>query len=180
MRKFSRMGVALVTAIALYFAFAWGSDAVQMLTSQSYGLDDVWRSQFVFVIGSIAGLGPVGLIKLAAFFAALKLAVAGVCALHVLDRARVYFGVFSGKADPEIFEGALILVVLVSIVAVGPAVSSQNVDLVREGLMQLVLAAVATALCLIERGKDRSDKKAEANLTLSATPRGAPWYAPFR
>ena len=54
-----------------------------MLTSPTYGLDDVWRSQFVFGIGRLFGLGPIGLIKLAAFFGTLKLAVAAICAVHI-------------------------------------------------------------------------------------------------
>ena len=86
-----------------------------MLTSPTYGLEDVWRSQFVFAIGSLFGLSPIGLIKLAAFFGTLKLAVAGICAVHILDRLRALVG---GKADSEILEGGLILVVLISI-AVG-------------------------------------------------------------
>ncbi len=100
-----------------------------MLTSPTYGLDDVWRSQFIFAIGRLFGLGPIGLIKLAAFFGALKLAVAGICAVHILDRLRALLG---GKADSEVLEGGLILVVLISIASVGPAVWSQNAELVRE------------------------------------------------
>ena len=74
--------------VALYFTLVWGYDGLRVLTSPSYGLEDVWRSQFVFAIGSVFGLGPIGLIKLAAFFGAVKLAVAGICAVHILDRLR--------------------------------------------------------------------------------------------
>ena len=74
--------------------------------------------------------------------------MAGICALHILDRCRAFVG---GKADSEILEGGLILVVMISIMSVGPAVWSQNAELVREGTFQLLLAAIATALCLVER-----------------------------
>ncbi len=176
MRKLSGAAVATIMGVALYFTLFWGYDALRMLTSPSYGLEDVWRSQFVFAIGSVFGLGPIGLIKLAAFFGALKLAVAGICAVHLLDRLRAFVG---GKADSEILEGGLILVVLVSIVSVGPAVWSQNAELVREATIQLMLAAVATALCLVERSYDRP-ATTTATTELAAPPRGAPWYAPFR
>jgi hypothetical protein len=140
-----------------------------MLTSPSYGLEDVWRSQFVFAIGSVFGLGPIGLIKLAAFFGALKLAVASICAVPVLDRLRA---LVCRKADSEILEAGLILVVLISIVSVGPAVWSQNADLVREQTVQLILAAVASSY---------GRPAATAIVTeLAATPRGAPWFLPFR
>ena len=179
MRKLSSAAVFIIVGVTLYFALAWGYDGLRVLNSESYGLDDVWRAQFVFALGSLFGLSPIGLIKLSAFFGGLKLAVAGVCAVHIFDRLRVFIG---GKADSEILEGGLILVVLVSIVSVGPAVLSQNADLVRETTIQLILAAIATALCLVERSYSRqTEDAAPAVMTqLAATPRGAPWYSPFR
>jgi hypothetical protein len=179
MRKLSGAAVAMIIGVALYFTLFWGFDALRMLTSPTYGLEDVWRSQFVFALGHQFNLSPIGLIKLAAFFAALKLAVAGICAVHILDRFRSFVG---GKADSEILEGGLILVVLISIVSVGPAVSSQNAELVREQTIQLLLAAIATALCLLERNYSRpaAELKPAVSLELTATPRGAHWFSPFR
>ena len=149
MRKLSSAAMVIIVGVALYFTLVWGYEGLRTISSPSYGLDDVWRSQFVFAIGSVFGLGPIGLIKLAAFFGAVKLAVAGICAVHILDRLRALMG---GTANSEILEGGLILVVAISIVSVGPAVWSQNAGLVREATIQLILAAVATALCLVERG----------------------------
>ena len=179
MRKLSAAAAAIVMGVALYFTLFWGFDALCILTSPTYGLEDVWRSQFVFAIGGLFGLGPIGLIKLAAFFGALKLAVAAICAVHILDRCRALVG---GKADSEILEGGLILVVVISIVSVGPAVWSHHAELVREQTFQLLLAAVATALCLVERnyGRPAANGKPAVSMELTATPRGAPWYSPFR
>ena len=69
MQRTSIAAVAMIVAISLYFTLFWGYDAFRILTSSSYGLEDVWRSQFIFGIGRLFGLGPIGLIKLAAFFA---------------------------------------------------------------------------------------------------------------
>lgn len=150
MRKLSpSAAVATIVAIALYFTLSWGTQGLRMLASPTYGLDDVWRSQFLFAIGGATHLTPLGLVKLAAFFATLKLAVAVICAVYILDRVRSLFG---GKADVEILEAGLMLVVAMSIAAVGPAVWSQNAELVREYTLQLVLAALAVALCMMERG----------------------------
>ncbi|MEJ2624305.1 MAG: hypothetical protein P8Z80_07130 [Pseudolabrys sp.] len=159
MRKLSFASVAMILAISLYFMLSWGFDAFRMLASPTYGLDDVWRSQFVFAIGSYLHLTPVGLIKFAAFFAILKLAVAAICAVHIADRFRSLMG---GKADGEILEGGLILVVAISILSVGPAVWSQNAELVREGAIQLALAALAVAFLMLERTDGRRDEKDEA------------------
>src|SRR5471032_1282879 len=116
MRKVSGATVAMIMAIALYFTLFWGFDALRMLTSPTYGLEDVWRSQYVFGIGSLLGLGPMGLIKLAAFFATLKLAVAAICAVHIVDR---FHSLASGKPVSDVLEGALILVVVVTIASAG-------------------------------------------------------------
>jgi hypothetical protein len=178
MRKLSVAAVVMILGIAAYFTIVWGLEALRVLTSPNYGLDDPWRSQFIFGLGRLFGLGPVGLLKLAAFFGTLKLAVAVICAAHIADRA-LAFG--RGKADAEILEGGLILVVLISIVSVGPAVWLQNADLVRDGFVQLMLAAVAAALCIVERRyASQPEQESEETIELAATPRGAPWYSPFR
>ena len=98
MRKLSNATVAAIIAIALYFTLAWGW--LRILSSPSYGLDDVWRSQFIFAIGSLFSLGPIGLIKLAAFFGALKLAVAGICAIHICRSIALPVARTSELGDP--------------------------------------------------------------------------------
>ena len=170
MRKLSSASVAMILAISLYFMLFWGFEALRMLTSPTYGLDDVWRSQFVFAIGSYFHLTPIGLIKLAAFFATLKLAVAAICAVHILDRFR---SLVSGTADSEILEAGLILVVAISILSVGPAVWSQNAELVRESAIQLSLAALAAALCILERTYTRKAERIEMHAEPIDTDGGA-------
>jgi hypothetical protein len=144
----------MIMGVALYFTLFWGYEALRVLTSPTYGLEDVWRSQFVFGVGSYFHLAPMGLIKLAAFFATLKLAVALICAIHLVDRLRSLAG--TTVINPDILEAGLMLVVLISIASAGPAIWSQNLDLLREQAIQLLLAVVATALCLVERGYLRS------------------------
>ncbi len=155
MRKLSTTGVAMILAIAFYFALFWGSDALRMLTSPTYGLEDAWRSQFVFEIGRLFGLAPLGLIKLAAFFAMVKLAVALVCVIHIVDRFRAIAG---GKANSEIFEAGLVLVLLISVASMGPAVWTHNAELVREQAITLLLAGVAAGLGILERSYQRTDR----------------------
>lgn len=152
MRKVSGATVAMILAIALYFTLFWGFDALRVLTSPTYGLEDVWRSQFVFGVGSYFQLSPMGLLKLAAFFGTVKLAVAAFCAIHMIDRLRSLAG---GKANSDVLEGAFIIVVAISIVSAGPAIWSSNADLVREQVLQLLLAALGTALCMVERNYNR-------------------------
>ena len=158
MRKLSHVTMAIVVAVALYFAVAWGYDGLRILSSPAYGLEDVWRAQFIFAIGNIFGLGPIGLIKLAAFFGALKLAVACICALHIADRFRC---LSRGQANSEILEAGLILIVIISIVSIGPASSRDGTDLMREHTVPLLLAALATGLCMFERSQAQRTGNAE-------------------
>ena len=148
MRKASTATVALIVAIALYFTMSWGLDGFRALTSSNYGLEDVWRSQLVFDAGRLLHLSPMGIIKLAAFLAAMKLAVAGICAVHIADRFRSFAG---GNADPKILEGALIIIVVFGFMSVAPAVWSGNAEIVREYAIQILLACLALALCIAER-----------------------------
>lgn len=178
MRKLSAVSAAITVGIAFYFTLSWGIEGWGILTSPSYGLNDVWRSQFVFVIGSLFALTPIGLIKLAAFFGALKLAVAAVCAVHIIDRLRAM--VF-GRPDYDLFEGGLTLVFLISMISIGPAIWSQDASLVRETTIELMLAAIATALSLLERGDQPATAARPAvRVEPAATLRDAPWYSPFR
>lgn len=171
MRKASTATVALIVAIALYFTLTWGFEGLRALSSPNYGLDDVWRSQLVFDAGRLFHLTPLGLIKLAAFVAAMKLAVAGICGVHIVDRFRAFFG---GQADPQILEGALIIVVVFGFLSVAPAVWSGNAAIVREYAMQILLACLALALCIAERHIDtivieeRAADEDEAARTISS------------
>jgi hypothetical protein len=158
MRKLSTVTVAMILAISLYFMLVWGYDALRMLIAPNHGLEEAWRADYVFVIGRMLGLGPLGLIKLAAFFGAVKLVAAGACGLHIVDRIRC---MMSGRANSEVLEGGLILVVAISIISVGPAVWSSNAEVVREYTVQLALACLATALCIAERSFADNDTPSE-------------------
>jgi hypothetical protein len=157
MKKFNNAAAAAIIAIALYFTFIWGYDGWSVLTSPNYGLEDIWRSQFVFSIGSLFALTPIGLIKLAAFFGTMKLAVACICGLHILDRAR---HITRGQANSDVLEAGLILIVLITIASIGPASWAHNTDLVREYWLQLLFASLATGLCILERHYARPAEQA--------------------
>jgi hypothetical protein len=151
MRKTSIASVATILAIALYFALAWGTAALQTLTSTQLGLDDVWRSQTIFLLGHMFNFGPVGLVKLAAFLAAVKLVAAAFCAIHAIDRAR-------GYSRSELLEGALILIATIAALNCASAMWSHSNVLFRESTMYLALAGVGLALCMVERALERENE----------------------
>jgi hypothetical protein len=165
---------AFIFAIAIYFTLFWGYDAIRILTSPAYGLEDVWRSQVVFGIGRYAGFGPEALIRLAAALGAVKLVIAGVCAAHVLERTRALFAKTMPKSEG--LETALIVAVVVSIASVVPAILSHNGDLAREQLIQLVLAGLTGVFCMIERSRSAPEEVADEAAPVAAD-NGA--YAPW-
>jgi hypothetical protein len=114
----------------------------------------------VFGIGRYAGFGPEGLIKLAAVLGAMKLVIAGVCAVHVFERLRALFA--KATAANESLETALIVAVAISIASLVPAIWSHNSDLAREQLIQLVLAGLTGLFCMIERGRKAPKQAAVA------------------
>ena len=160
----------IILLIAFYFVVVCGFEAIQMLASSTFGLDDVWRSQFVFAIGRFFSLSPTALIKLAAFFATIKLVAAIACLGYIVARIRAW----PEKTDPDVFEAALILIVILNLLAVGPAVWSQQVSLVRQHTIELVLAGLAVALCLVGR---RAGQQPGAEFNLLKYP---VWFTPWR
>jgi hypothetical protein len=178
MRKASTATVALIVGIALYFTLTWGFDGLKALTAPNYGLEDVWRSQLVFTAARLLHLDPLGVIKLAAFVAAMKVAVAGICGVHLVDRFRSFVG---GSADPQILEGALIIIVVFGFFSVAPAVWSANPEIVREYAMQILLACLGLALCIVERHLARSiEIEPAAEAEAAALPGNAGWFSPWR
>ncbi len=176
MRRASPAIGAMILAIAVYFSLFWGYDALRILTSPTYGLEDVWRSQVVFGIGRYAGLGPEGLIRLAAGLGAMKLAIAGVCAVHVFERLRALFS----KTTPanEILETALIIAVGISIASLVPAIWSENSDLAREQTIQLVLAGLTGVFCIVERSGEKAAAQPADEAVPAVATEGAftPWH----
>jgi hypothetical protein len=166
--------VAMIVAIALYFTLAWGFDGIRALTSPNYGLEDVWRAQVIFAMGRYVSLGPIGLLKLAAFVAAVKLAIAAICGWHLVDRFRSFAG---RQARVEVLETAMMIVVAIGIVSAGPAIRSSSIDLLREQVIQVVLAALAIALCLVERRLDTGEVTQTEETPI---PTVRAWFSPLR
>ncbi|MBI4274772.1 MAG: hypothetical protein HY659_08750 [Rhizobiales bacterium] len=139
-------------AIALYFALVWGADAVRILASPIYGFEDSSFARVVYGVGRLFGLGPMGLANAAAFLAALKLAVAIVFMLLVLDRVHCLRG---RNPDHEMLQAALLLLLLsAEIVGVSAALGGAK-NIASLPSAQLFLAGAITALSLFERRGER-------------------------
>ena len=176
MKRLSGLGVTAILSVALYFMLTWGYDAWLALTSPTYGLDDAWRSQSTFGLGRYLGLTPDGLIRLAAVIAALKITVAGVCALHLVDRARM---LMFGTASNEVIEAGLVLAISLSVVLALPVILNHNTAVLREHITDIALATIAIALAMMERTRrEQADARPIIPAALAAAKPG--WYSPLR
>jgi len=155
MRKLPTASVATTIIIALYFALAWGIAGLQALMSPSFGLDDVWRSEGIFAINRFLNLAPSGLIRFAAFLAAVKATAAAVCVWHLFERLR-------GRPRIEVLEGALIIVLAVNALGGAAAFFTHSGALIGEQVVSSVLAAIGLALCMIERAREQKLAAADA------------------
>ena len=138
----------LVACIALYFALWFGIEALRIFLSPIYGLDDPAFAQTIRGIGRRADLGMAGLLKLAAFFGAVKLAIATLFAVYLAGRLRA---IWRNDVEHEVLDAGLLLVVLVTVVAAMPALLDGATNLLAQYRLPLWLAGLAATLSMIER-----------------------------
>ena len=137
--------------IALFFALNLGFDGLWSLNAPSFGIADTARSQAALGLGSLFGLGTVGLLRLAAVIGAFKVAIAAIFALHLMDRLRALFG---HSFDHESLDAGLIMVTALTIVTSVPALLAGNTTLIANYSTILLLAGVAALLSAVERLAD--------------------------
>jgi hypothetical protein len=148
MQRFSVAIPALVTGTCLYFVFAFGREAIMIFSSPVWGLDNEVFARAVYDIGRIAALGPDGLVRLAAFLGALKLAVAVVFALHLADRVRPFR---RATISHELLDAGALLAVCVTFIVAMPALLESTPQFLAPHRPALWLAGLAATLGMIER-----------------------------
>jgi hypothetical protein len=147
MRRLSLVVPVIVTGIALYFALGFGSDAARILFSPVYGLDNPAFARIVRDVGMLVGLGPDGLMLLALFLGTLKLAVAVICAIHILERVASLRGF---KVDHEFLDAGMLLAVLLAFIASLPALIEASPILIAPHRPIFWLAGLAATLGMLE------------------------------
>lgn len=159
MRRLSLVVPVIITGIALYFALGFGSDAARILFSPVYGLDNPAFARIVRDIGMLVGLGPDGLMLLALFLGTLKLAVAVICAIHILERVASLRGF---KVDHEFLDAGLLLAVLLAFIASLPALLEASPILIAPHRPIFWLAGLAATLGMLEGITQQEEMHADA------------------
>jgi hypothetical protein len=147
MRRLSVVVPVLITGVALYFALGFGADSVRILTSPVYGLDNPGFARIIYDVGRLMALGPDGLMRLAMFFGATKLAVAAICSIHVVERIGSLWG---HKVDHDFLDAGLLLAILLTFVAAIPALIEVSPMLLAQHRPTFWLAGLAATLSVLE------------------------------
>jgi hypothetical protein len=148
MRMFPNAVQATIVALALYYVLTWGFEALWALTSPVYGLEDFNRSQIVYSLGRLFGFDGPALIRMAAFLATIKLAVAVVLTYHIVERVRALTGRPHGH---DFLDAGLILATLLILgSSVAPLIES-NSGLMRANAMDLLLIVALAIMTVIDR-----------------------------
>ena len=154
MRRFSVAIPALITGVSLYFVFAFGREAIAIFASPIWGLENQAFARAVYGIGRVADLGPDGLVRLAAFLGAFKLAVAIVFALYLADRLNPYR---RRELDHDLLDAAALLAVCATAIVALPALLEAAPQLLAPHRPALWLAGLAATLSMIERVAQSED-----------------------
>jgi len=156
MRRFSATIPVLVTGICLYFVVVFGREAITVFSSPIWGFENDAFARAVYVIGRVFDFGPTGLVQLAAFVGALKLAVAVVFALHLVDRFRPDR---EAGINHELLDAAALLAVFTTFLMAMPALLEATPQYLAPHRPALWLAGLAATLSMIERLVESDDLK---------------------
>jgi hypothetical protein len=154
MRRFSASIPVLVTGVCLYFVFAFGRDALAVFASPIWGFENSDFARALHGIGRWFDLAPAGLVRLAAFIGALKLAVATAFALHLIDRFHPHR---VAGINHELLDAAAFLAVFTAFVLAMPALLENAPHLLAPHRPALWLAGLAATLSMIERVAENYD-----------------------
>lgn len=148
MRRFSVAIPALIVGVSLYFVLVFGREAIAIFVSPVWGLENQAFARAVYSIGRVVDLGPNGLLRLAAFLGAFKLAVAVVFALYLADRFNPYR---RRELDHDLLDAAALLAVCSATIMALPALLEASPQLLAPHRPALWLAGLAATLSMIER-----------------------------
>lgn len=92
MRWVARLGATNAALVSLYFAPAWGIEAIQSLRSPYLGLEHKGQAAAAAYYRTLLDLGPDGLLFASQLLCGVKLVVAGAFLAYLIDAARSLVG----------------------------------------------------------------------------------------
>lgn len=138
----------LIAVIALDFTLIFGFEAWRILSSPMLGLERLGFANSVYAIGKWAGLQTTQHFPLAAFFGAMSLAIAIMCAWHLATRIAAWRG---HRVSHDMLDAGLIMIVIATLIAATPSMLNGATEVLIHERLPLWLVGLAATLSMIER-----------------------------
>ena len=149
MRPVPRLGAVNFALVAIYFVPAWGVDALRVLRSPFAGFEDRAHAAAASAIRHVFDLGLEGLLRTSNLLAGTKLVVTAGFVAYLIEFSRA---LVMGREPNRETTDIVLLAAAVSVVLWSvPALSLDDVGLIRLHATQLLLIVSAVVVITIER-----------------------------
>jgi hypothetical protein len=177
-----RLGEVNLALVSLYFAPAWGGEALRALRSPYNGFDDRAHAAVAVLIRDVFDLGLTGLMRTSSLIAGIKLVIASAFLACLIELARALVT----RREPDVLTIDAVVLAGLALITLWmmPALITGDLDLVRLEAAQFLLLVGAAIVISIERhieaAQARSPRAAanaasqESELALPATAPPAP------
>jgi hypothetical protein len=149
-----RLGTANLALVSLYFAPAFGSEAIRALLSPYRGLEDRVQAAAAAYVGRLFDAGLNGLTNASSVLAGIKLVIAAGFLAYLIEFARAL--AVGREVDRSTRDVVLLLAVGAIAVWALPPLALTDGALIRLCASQLVLVAGAVVVIMIERQIEQS------------------------
>jgi hypothetical protein len=148
MRRIPRLGDVNLALVSLYFAPAWGRDALRMLLSPYTAFEDRGHVAVAIYLREVFDLGIAGLLRVSSALAGLKLVIAAGFVAYLIELARA--AAVGRELDRETRDGALALGAIGVLIWAIPGLLLGDPALVTLSATQVLLIAGAVAILTVE------------------------------
>jgi len=144
-----RLGEINLALVSLYFAPAWGGEALRALRSPFNGFDDRAHAAVAAFIRDVFDFGLTGLMRTSSLLAGIKLVIASAFLACLIELARAL--VTRRKPDVQTIDAALLAGLALITLWMLPALIAGDRSLVRVEAAQFLLLVGAAIVISIER-----------------------------
>jgi hypothetical protein len=152
MRSQPRLGAVNAALVALYFASAWGLEALRVMTSPFSGFEDRLHATAASYFRAMFDFGLDGLVRTSMGLAGLKFVIAAGFVAYLIEFARAF--VVDREPNRETLDIVLSLAIVALMLWAWPALMSGDGALIRLEATQFLLLSGAMILLVIERQAD--------------------------
>jgi hypothetical protein len=162
MRCRTRLGAVNGALISIYFAPAWGIDAVRALTSPFYGFEDRLQATAAGYFRGLLDLGLEGLVRASNLLAGIKLVIAAGFLAYLIDFVRALMA--GREPNRETLDVVLLLAGSAIMLWAWPALHAGDAGLVRLLATQFLLLTGAMIVIAVERQLEEAPAAAAPSL----------------